>query len=68
MVALPTFSRFLEVLRQGNPLSPLLFIVVMKALNKLIERANELDLLRGVWVGRRNQQIEVTHLFFADDT
>lgn len=34
----------------------------------LFNQPYELDLMRGVWVGRRNQQIEVTHLFFADDT
>lgn len=39
-------------LRQGNPLSPLLFIIVMEALNMMIDRAKE--------GGRRNQQLEVS--------
>lgn len=30
-------------LRQGDPLSPLFFIVVMEALNKLLMRAKELE-------------------------
>lgn len=36
----------------------------MEALNKLIEKAKELDLVKGVWVGRKNQQVEVSYLFF----
>lgn len=55
-------------LRQGNPLSPLLFIVVMKALNELLGRAKELQLMRGVAVGSMENITDVSHLFFADDT
>lgn len=37
-------------------------------MNKIIAKANELDLLGGVWVGRRNQEVEVFHQFFANNT
>lgn len=55
-------------LRQGDPLSPLLFIIVMEGLNGFICKAKKLQLLKGVSVGRRNSSIDVSHLFFADDT
>lgn len=55
-------------LRQGDPLSQLLFIIVMEGLNKLIEKARTLQLLRGIEVGNFGPKIEITHLFFADDT
>lgn len=54
-------------LRQGDSLSPLLFLVVMEALHKLIERAKEVGLVRGIQIGRAGKQIEISHLFFADD-
>lgn len=55
-------------LRQRNPLSPLLLIVVIEVLNGLMNRAKELQLLRGVYVGSSRNSIEVSHLFSADDT
>lgn len=39
-------------LRQGGPLSPLLFIMVMEALNGLLGKAKDLQLMREVSVGR----------------
>lgn len=42
-------------LRKDDTLSPLLFIIVMEALNKLLEKVKVLDLLLGVRVGRRSQ-------------
>lgn len=55
-------------LRQGDPLSLLLFIIIMEALNQLIEKAKDLRLLRDICVGNFGKQMEVTHLFFTDDT
>lgn len=54
-------------LRQGDPLFPLLFILVMEALNKLLEQARTLSLIKGITVGKE-KKIELTHLFFAEDT
>lgn len=53
------------MLRQGDLLSPLLFIIVMKALNNTIEKAKEENLIRGIVVGSDSDQLEVSHLFFC---
>jgi hypothetical protein len=56
-------------LRQGDSLSPLLFVVVMEALNKLLVRAEEGHFLRGFAVhGRNNNPLMISNLLFADDT
>lgn len=52
-------------LRQGDPLSPLLFNLVGEVLAKLLERASELHIIKGI--SMPNCQITVTHLQFADD-
>jgi mannosylglycoprotein endo-beta-mannosidase len=51
-------------LRQGDPLSPLLFVIVMEAFSRMIEKAVTEGLLRGFAVGH----LQVSHLLFADDT
>lgn len=40
----------------------------MEALNGLLGKAKELNLLKGVLVGKMSNAIEVSHLFFVDDT
>jgi hypothetical protein len=56
-------------LRQGDSLSPLLFVVVMEALNKLLMRAEEGHFLRGFEVqGRNNNPLMISNLLFVDDT
>lgn len=55
-------------LRQGDPLSPLIFLMVMEAFNDLLTRAVELQFIRGIRVSRGDNSLEVTHLFYADDT
>lgn len=53
-------------LRQGDPLSPFLFDIVVEVVNILLERARSCGLIRGVQVGRNGMII--SHLQFADDT
>lgn len=52
--------------RQGDPLSPFLFLIVAEGLNLLIKNAVREGLLKAAQVGRDN--IEVTHIQYADDT
>ena len=51
-------------LRQGDPLSPLLFVFVMEALSKMLSTAVQGGLLDGFKVGNAS----FSHLLFADDT
>ncbi|KAL4310177.1 hypothetical protein GQ457_01G054770 [Hibiscus cannabinus] len=52
-------------LRQGCPISPLLFNIIGEALSSLIHRAVESGLFRGVDVGPSG--FSLSHLHFADD-
>ena len=52
-------------LRQGDPLSPYLFILCAKGLSSLIKRAESEGVLHGCRVRRTSPT--VSHLFFADD-
>lgn len=64
-----SFFKSTRGLRKGDdPLSPLLFIFVMEAQHKLIEKAKEVGLVKGIQVGREGTQIEISHLFFADES
>jgi hypothetical protein len=56
-------------LRQGDPLSLLLFVVVMEALSKMMSATVDRGLLSSFSVGsRNNEEFAVSHLLFADDT
>ncbi|GJV28719.1 RNA-directed DNA polymerase, eukaryota, reverse transcriptase zinc-binding domain protein [Tanacetum coccineum] len=52
-------------LRQGDPLSPFLFILVMEGLHNAFEEAVGNGLITGVNI--KNSTINVSHLFYADD-
>jgi len=51
-------------LRQGDPLSPLLFVFVMEVLSRMISAAVNGGLLEGFKIG----DADFSHLLFADDT
>jgi hypothetical protein len=53
-------------LRQGDPLSPYLFLLCAEGFHFLISQASEQGELQGVALCRRGPRI--THLFFADDS
>lgn len=53
-------------LRQGDPLSPLLFVLLGQVLSGMWKRDAAAQLIEGVNVGRA--VVEVTHLQYADDT
>ena len=56
-------------LRQGDPLSPYLFVIGMEALSCLINRVVEGNYLSGSRIadGRR-EELAISHLIYADDT
>uniref|UniRef100_A0A2N9G5Y5 Reverse transcriptase domain-containing protein n=1 Tax=Fagus sylvatica TaxID=28930 RepID=A0A2N9G5Y5_FAGSY len=53
-------------LRQGDPLSPYLFLLCAEGLSSLIRKAERDHLFRGVVICRGGPRI--SHLFFADDS
>lgn len=56
-------------LRQGDPLSPLLFVIVMEVLNKMISTLVQHDFLVGFSVGDLCRgTLSISHSLFADDT
>ena len=53
-------------MRQGDPLSPFLFTLVVDVLGRLLDTAKDRNVFRGLIVGR--DMVEISHLQFADDT
>lgn len=52
-------------LRQGDPLSPMLYIQVSEILHVLMEKVKQIGILQGVIIG---SDMNISHLQFADDT
>ena len=56
-------------LRQGEPLSPLLFLLFMEVLSRLLKRTENGGFLCGFQAGSHSQRgLHISHLFFFDDT
>ena len=56
-------------LRQGDPLSPLLFLLVMEVLSQILKKTEDSGLLCGFHVGPVNFiGVRISHLLVADDT
>ena len=56
-------------LRQGDPLSPYLFVMGMEVLSVLIRRVMEGGFISGCNIKRgRGRVVHITHLLFVDDT
>nr|GEV22250.1 RNA-directed DNA polymerase, eukaryota, reverse transcriptase zinc-binding domain protein [Tanacetum cinerariifolium] len=60
----PEFDMF-NGLRQGDPMSPFLFILAMKGLHALASKAVSMGLFKGASIGLGN--INVSHLLYVDD-
>ncbi|KAM2316845.1 hypothetical protein ACFX1S_000648 [Malus domestica] len=56
----------LRGLRQGDPLSPYLFLMVSEVLSKMISIATKTKQLHGVWMSPHGPSI--SHILFVDDT
>ena len=64
MVLLQVFFTASRGIRQGCPLSPLLFILVIEGLILLIDDACRNGLIKGIKI---SHQLSLTHLLFVDD-
>ena len=63
------FFRSSRGLRQGDPLSPYLFVIGMEALSCLLKRAVEGNFIAGCrFGGRDGGEIVISHILYADDT
>ncbi|KAJ0454927.1 putative RNA-directed DNA polymerase [Helianthus annuus] len=62
----PTFEfKCHKGMRQGDPISPFLFVIVMEALSCMVNKACSLGIFKGVSLP--NGGPIVSHLFYADD-
>ena len=53
-------------LRQGDPLSPLLFLLIMEVLSRLLKKTEECNLIQVFHMGAVNSVgVRISHLFFC---
>ncbi|CAL1404032.1 unnamed protein product [Linum trigynum] len=62
------YFRASKGLRQGDPLSPGLFVLVMDVLSMMLKVVREAGKFKGFYMNEDSKNGEVTHLLFADDT
>ena len=56
-------------MRQGDPLSPYLFVIGMEVFSNLVDKAASGGFLTGFNIAnRQGEEEQITHLLFADDT
>jgi hypothetical protein len=56
-------------IREGDSLSPFLFVIVMVSLSRMMEATENIGLVARVSKGARNNSgLSVSHLLFVDDT
>jgi hypothetical protein len=56
-------------LRQGDPLSSFLFVIVMEALSRMLSATVNGGILSGFFVGSRHSGVvNMSHMLFVDDT
>nr|GEU58643.1 RNA-directed DNA polymerase, eukaryota [Tanacetum cinerariifolium] len=61
----PTFEfQFYRGLKQGDPLDPFLFILVMESLHLSFNKATEAGLFKGI---KLDSSLSISYLFYADD-
>nr|GEV40628.1 putative RNA-directed DNA polymerase, eukaryota, reverse transcriptase zinc-binding domain protein [Tanacetum cinerariifolium] len=56
--------QFFKGIKQGDPLSPFLFILVMESLHLSFQRVEEAKMFKGMKIG---PTVTLSHMFYADD-